>query len=227
MGLLSRVLVLTLVGALVGACQGERAATHAPPAHSAPRAHSAPLAETAHANAPAPDVPAGVGRACVTPKDCPSFLWCVDETCTIPAAVSATPGENTPRIEFLGADGSPAAAFWLELALTSAEHEKGLMFRRSLPDDWGMLFVYPDEAQRSFWMQNTFIALDMVFLTADGTVDSIIAQAEPLTRTPRTSDGAARYVLEIRGGRAAELGLKPGDRVRLEHVSAAHQLRPR
>lgn len=221
MGLLSRILVLILLGASISACQSERVGANPSAARGAPRA------ETMHKTSAPPDAPAGVGRACVTPKDCPSYLWCVDETCTIPAAVTGAHNEKTPRIEFLGADDSPAAAFWLELAVTASEHEKGLMFRRSLPDDWGMLFIYPDEAQRSFWMQNTFIALDMIFITADGTVDSIIAQAEPLTRTPRTSDGAARYVLEIRGGRAAELGLKPGDRVLLHQLSEDQQLRSR
>jgi uncharacterized membrane protein (UPF0127 family) len=170
------------------------------------------------------NVPLGVGQSCATPKDCPSYLWCFDETCKIPPAVTGEHDANTPRLVFNGPEGAERAAFYLELAITPDEHEKGLMFRRDLPDDWGMLFIYPDEAPRSFWMQNTFISLDMVFIDAGGEVVNIVEEAVPLTRTPRRSTGPARYVLEIRGGLAAELGLEAGQQVELANIADEHKL---
>lgn len=165
--------------------------------------------------------PAGVGEVCALPADCPGYLWCVDERCEVPAAVENEPGEDTPRVHFKGESGEEIS-FFTELALTPSEHEKGLMFRRSLPDDWSMLFVYPEEGARSFWMQNTFIPLDMIFISAAGEVVNIVREAEPLTRTPRRSTGPARFVLEIRGGLAAELGLKAGQRISVENIPAEH-----
>lgn len=170
-----------------------------------------------------PDQPEGVGQSCQTPKDCPSYLWCADQTCVVPASVSGEHDANTPKVTFFDANGDKLASFWVELALTRPEQEKGLMFRRSIGPEWGMLFVYPDERPLSFWMQNTFIPLDMVFIDGQGGVVNIIRQAEPLTRTRRRSRSPARYVLELAGGRADELGLQAGQRVELTHVADEHK----
>ena len=88
-----------------------------------------------------------------------------------------------------------------------------MMFRRSLAGDRGMLFVYPDTQPVAFWMKNTLIPLDLVFIRADGTIARIAANAEPLSLEPIASFEPVAAVLEIAGGRAAELGLAPGDRV--------------
>ena len=106
-------------------------------------------------------------------------------------------------------------AFSVEIADDDAERSKGLMFRQSLASDRGMLFDFKTERQASFWMRNTFIPLDMIFIAADGTVKTIHANARPQDPTPIPSNAPVRFVLEIVGGRAAEIGLKPGDR--LEH----------
>jgi uncharacterized membrane protein (UPF0127 family) len=107
-------------------------------------------------------------------------------------------------------------AFTIEIADTPQEQQRGLMFRQELAADAGMLFDYGTERKVSFWMQNTYIPLDMVFIGADGVVKHIHANAKPLDPTSIPSKEAVRFVLEIPGGRAAEIGLKDGDR--FEHV---------
>jgi len=108
----------------------------------------------------------------------------------------------------------------VELARTDAEHERGLMYRKELAEDAGMLFVFPDSAPRTFWMRNTLIPLDLLFIDEAGVVAGIVRDAEPLTLTPRSPGPgvSARYVLEVRGGWAARHGVTPGARVRLEDV---------
>jgi len=106
-----------------------------------------------------------------------------------------------------------ARQFKVELADSDAEIAKGLMDRRSLDDDKGMLFVFDDEKPRSFWMKNTLISLDMIFIRSDGKVTSIYRRAQPGDLTPIPSDGPSRAVLEIKGGMADILGISVGDRV--------------
>lgn len=105
--------------------------------------------------------------------------------------------------------------FTVEIADTDAERAKGLMFRQDLAPDAGMLFDFGQERETSFWMQNTYIPLDMVFIAADGEVKNIHVNARPMDTTAIPSDGPVRFVLEIAGGRSREIGLAPGDR--LEH----------
>jgi uncharacterized membrane protein (UPF0127 family) len=109
-------------------------------------------------------------------------------------------------------------AFNLEIADTEAQREKGLMFRTSLAPDAGMLFDYHKEQEASFWMQNTLIPLDMVFIAADGTVKTIHVNARPLDTTPIPSEVPIRFVLEIAGGRSQEIGLKVGDKFEHDRV---------
>lgn len=104
--------------------------------------------------------------------------------------------------------------FEVELALTNKQRQQGLMYRKELAADKGMLFIFPAEKMRSFWMRNTYIPLDIIFLRADGSIVNIVENAEPETDTPRPSSGPAKAVLEIAGGRASELQLAPGDVVR-------------
>ena len=103
--------------------------------------------------------------------------------------------------------------FTIELALTPAQQAQGLMFRREMAPDAGMLFVFPDSREQTFWMKNTFLPLDMIFIKPDGTILSIAERAVPLTETPVPSHGSAKAVLEVNGGTAARLGIKPGDKV--------------
>ena len=97
--------------------------------------------------------------------------------------------------------------FSVKLALSPRQQAYGLMHVESMPQGRGMLFVFQNNAIRSFWMKNTLIPLDMVFIDNDGKLVSIQREAEPQTTTPRPSNGPARYVLEIDGGEAAILGI--------------------
>ncbi len=102
----------------------------------------------------------------------------------------------------------------VEIAQTKEEKALGLMFRKSLPENRGMLFPYGKPKEITMWMRNTYIPLDMVFIRADGVVHRIEARTEPLSERYIGSEGPVLAVLELAGGVAEKLGLKPGDRVR-------------
>lgn len=119
--------------------------------------------------------------------------------------------------------GKGAFTFNVELADTEAEREKGLMFRTELAPDAGMVFDFHTTQPVQFWMQNTLIPLDMVFISADGIVKSIHANARPMDTTVIPSGEPVRFVLEIAGGRGAEIGLAPGDRVDYPRVATGGQ----
>jgi uncharacterized membrane protein (UPF0127 family) len=106
-------------------------------------------------------------------------------------------------------------AFKIEVAATEAEKAQGLMFRRELAPDAGMLFdMGPGEHEATFWMKNTYIPLDMLFIRADGRIQNIAARTVPRSLDTVPSDGPVKAVLEVNGGTAARLGIKPGDIVR-------------
>ena len=103
--------------------------------------------------------------------------------------------------------------FRVEVAGDHDSQERGLMFRKTMAPDAGMLFDFHGLVETSFWMKNTLIPLDIVFIRADGTISSIAPQATPLSETPIPSGEPVRAVLEINGGRAAQLGIEPGGKV--------------
>jgi len=104
--------------------------------------------------------------------------------------------------------------FEVDLATNDAERSRGLMFRKQLGAYEGMLFDFFQEMPVSFWMKNTLIPLDMVFIAGDGTVKHVHANAVPLSTDAIPSLYPVRAVLEINGGSAALLGIKPGDKVK-------------
>lgn len=103
--------------------------------------------------------------------------------------------------------------FAIELALTPEQQEQGLMYRREMPADAGMLFIFPAAEIARFWMHNTFIPLDMVFIAADGHIAGIHERAVPMNDEAISSETPVRAVLELNGGTASRLGIKPGDLV--------------
>jgi uncharacterized membrane protein (UPF0127 family) len=107
--------------------------------------------------------------------------------------------------------------FTVEVARTPEEQAQGLMFRNSVPPDRGMIFPYEPPVQVSFWMKNTLVPLDMVFIGSDGKIGRIAANTTPMSLDPVASIDVAAAVLEIAGGRAAELGIKEGDKVSWPH----------
>ena len=109
---------------------------------------------------------------------------------------------------------SRAIKFDVEMALTEPQREHGLMFRKELGPYEGMLFDFYHDQKVSFWMKNTLIPLDMLFIAGDGTIRHIFANAKPLSTDTIPSEYPVRAVLEINGGTAALLGIKPGDKVK-------------
>jgi len=105
-------------------------------------------------------------------------------------------------------------SFKVEIADNDASRERGLMFRKSLAPDAGMLFDFKTPQQVAFWMKNTLIPLDMVFIDEHGTVVNVAANATPLSEANIPSAAPVLGVLEIKGGRAAEIGVQAGDQVR-------------
>lgn len=122
------------------------------------------------------------------------------------------------------ASGDPSVelggqSFAVEIADTSEKQALGLMFRDSMPADQGMIFIFPNEAPRSFWMKNTRIALDIMYFNKDLRLVSISADTQPcrVSRCPSyPSIAPAMYVLELNAGTASELGVGLGDRLILE-----------
>jgi uncharacterized membrane protein (UPF0127 family) len=107
-------------------------------------------------------------------------------------------------------------AFDVQVAVTEAEQERGLMFARSLKPNAGMIFPYDPPQDMSFWMKNTLIPLDIIFIRTDGTI-ARITQAKALDETPLPAGEPCALVLEIGGGRAGELGIREGDMVSWSH----------
>lgn len=127
------------------------------------------------------------------------------------AKPAAKPAAKLETVEIITSKGR--ARFQVEIAATHAEQQRGLMFRKSLAPDRGMLFTYAKPQPAAFWMKNTLIPLDIIYIAASGRVLSIVRNAQPHNEMPLPSGGPILGVLEIAGGRAAQLGILPGDRV--------------
>jgi uncharacterized membrane protein (UPF0127 family) len=108
--------------------------------------------------------------------------------------------------------------FKVEIADTDATRERGLMFRKTLAGNRGMLFDFKTARPVAFWMKNTLIPLDMLFVGPDGHIVSIARDAAPMSETPIPSGGDTLVVIELAGGRAAEIGAEPGDLVRERRI---------
>ncbi|HEX2655603.1 MAG TPA: DUF192 domain-containing protein [Xanthobacteraceae bacterium] len=104
-------------------------------------------------------------------------------------------------------------SFSVELAVTPDERSRGLMYRKELPEGRGMLFDFEREQEISMWMQNTYISLDMIFIGRNGRILRIAENTEPLSTKIISSGPPALAVLEVIGGTAKKLGIRPGDRV--------------
>lgn len=128
----------------------------------------------------------------------PGFVHAADAAALEPLQIVTPKGRTT---------------FMVEIADDDQERAQGLMYRKSLAPDRGMLFDFKTERSVSFWMRNTYIPLDMIFIRADGRIRSIARNTTPMSDQGVPSGGPVRAVLEIPGGRAAQLGVLPGDRV--------------
>ncbi len=140
-----------------------------------------------------------LGFACASAEGPDGAEGIVDDVFRIPVTIETAEGPVAIRAE---------------IADSVEERRQGLMFRDSLEPNEGMLFLFPYEQQQSFWMKNTLIPLDMIFIRSDFTILGIVENAEPETLTPRQVRGLSQFVLEILGGRAEELGIEAEQSVR-------------
>ncbi|AKF06866.1 hypothetical protein DB32_004015 [Sandaracinus amylolyticus] len=122
-----------------------------------------------------------------------------------------------PRV-ILAREGAEPVTVEVEVARTPAQTSHGLMYRRELAPERGMLFLFARERQRSFWMRDTFIPLDMIFITSGMRVLGIVENAEPRTDDPREVEGVSQFVLEVNAGFARAHGIEVGAEVRFEEV---------
>jgi len=131
---------------------------------------------------------------------------------TGPAACSESAAQE-PTVFLAGTRGEVAVK--VEVARTSEERRRGLMFRDKLAADRGMLFVFPEEKVQSFWMRNTKISLDLLFIAKSGRIVGIIRRAEPMNEESLSVPMPAKYVLEVNAGFADEHGVKSGAAARI------------
>lgn len=130
------------------------------------------------------------------------------------AAIPAACDKNAPiRVRFDNPDGSKTPWFSVELALTEGQRAQGLMYRKELPLDRGMLFVFTEDAIRGFWMKNTYIPLDIIYINSEKIVVSVTEKARPFSETSRKSEGPAMFVLELNGGASKEYKIQKGSRI--------------
>jgi uncharacterized membrane protein (UPF0127 family) len=140
-----------------------------------------------------------------------AFVFALSLFALAPGAPGRLAAADTQTLEIASKNG--VHAFAVEMALTPEEQARGLMYRRSLPEGRGMLFDFKSERELTFWMKNTYVSLDIIFIRGDGTILRIAANTTPLSEKMIPSGGPARAVLEVVAGTARKLGIAPGDRV--------------
>jgi hypothetical protein len=131
-------------------------------------------------------------------------------------AASTAACAREPRVVLRAAGGDVPVT--VEVADTDATRTVGLMYRRELGENAGMLFIFETTMPLSFWMKNTVLPLDMIFIGEDRKIVGIVKNAVPFTTTSRKVDGASRYVLEVNAGFSDKHGVKAGDTVTFEDV---------
>lgn len=204
-----------LLLAFLGGCACNR--TEEPATAPQPDASAIPPEPTAGASA------AVVAPAASVPTPAPAPACTVPFGPPAPIAGKATQCPRDPtgdlklplgRVTFLDAPGSPTVN--VELARDNPARERGLMYRTSMAENAGMLFSWNDDRVRSFWMRNTCLPLDMLFITKDGTVAGILEQVPTLNEAPRKLDCPVAHVLELNAGWARAHGIGPGMKVAIQ-----------
>ena len=126
--------------------------------------------------------------------------------------------EAQPKVTIITQAGR-SVVFQVEVADTPAKRTLGLQYRKELADDRGMIFLFPAETQQSFWMKNTPLPLDMIFINAERKIVGIVEQTTPFSLDSRSVAAPSQFVLEINGGLAKRLGIEAGDTVQFEGIS--------
>jgi uncharacterized membrane protein (UPF0127 family) len=142
----------------------------------------------------------------------PIFLLLV--VLTVVSSVSACQAQPKVTISTKGRE----VEFLVEIADTAGKRQMGLQYRQSLADDRGMIFLFPSESVQTFWMKNTPISLDMIFINRNRKIVGIVERAVPFSLDQRSVTEPSQYVLEINGGLARRYGIQTGDSVRFEGI---------
>lgn len=137
------------------------------------------------------------------------------------AAQATAKAQAGPRVVLMP-PGRDAVSVKVEVAKDAAQRQRGLMFREHMDDDAGMIFLFERPQQLAFWMHNTYIPLDMVFIRADMTILGVVENAEPRTDDSRQVPGMSQYVLEVNAGFTRKHGIGPGQLVKFEGLEGAN-----
>ena len=143
---------------------------------------------------------------------------------TLASAPALFPSLDQARVTVTTASGEHEFAVWI--AADDRSREQGLMYIRELPPDRGMLFLFERPQRVAFWMKDTYLSLDLIFIDPAGRVLNVAADAKPLSLTPIQSRGDAIAVLEVIAGTARRIGLEPGDRINLPTLRTTGSSRP-
>jgi uncharacterized protein len=136
--------------------------------------------------------------------------------CDAGKALSSSPaGLQQVRLCIVSADKT--RSYDVEVAASHEQQEKGLMYRTEIADNAGMIFPFPEARTASFWMKNTYIPLDIIFIRANGSIENIAENATPYSTDPIYANAPVTAVLELRGGLTGELGIKAGDKIIWSH----------
>lgn len=123
------------------------------------------------------------------------------------------PFQGLPKSEVQAVTASGAHRFQVWIAADDRSRQRGLMHIRSLPADHGMLFLFEEPQYAAFWMKNTYLSLDLIFIRADGVVVNVVPNATPLSEEPIASAAPVKAILELLAGSAARIALTAGDRI--------------
>lgn len=144
------------------------------------------------------------------------FLLACEGARPTPDAVTVVPPKRVPTVVFVTDKGEVPVL--VDVAKTPTQREQGLMWVEHMADNRGMVFLMGPERMLTFWMKNTYIPLDMIFVNAKMEVAGVVVKAEPHTLDPRRVDAPSSYVVEVNGGWAERNGVKKGTKVRFEAV---------
>lgn len=142
------------------------------------------------------------------------MVGCTKESAQPPAIQTDVPFTPEGVLDFVRPDSSIISRIVIEIAETPQEQAQGLMYRRSLPDRGGMLFIDPAESMRSFWMKNTALSLDILFVDAQGEIVNIVKRTTPFSEENILSTAPAQFVVEVRAGFTDAHGITDTDRIR-------------
>ena len=199
---------LALLLPLNTACDGRAGDSKAPPPGAPTQAPAAPSSAEPGCRSDAD---------CTRPwhpslDECGPLDRCYEGRCLEPPAMSGLANAGTGRVVFETPSGEKS--WQVEVVRTGFETQRGLMCRPSMRSDWGMLFFMESARPQTFWMKNTLIPLDMIFIAEDWTVAGVVSEAPPRTLDPRGVREPSKYVLELSSGEARRAGIAAGTRVR-------------